>query len=78
MKLLRINQVVNLTRISKTTIYQHMSEGHFPQCIKFGAKATRWLEDDVVAWVEAQRKERLELHISNLNKSRYLINSVFK
>lgn len=78
MKLLRINQVVNLTRISKTTIYQYMSEGHFPQCIKVGTKATRWLEDDVVAWVEDKRKERLELHISNLNKSRYLISSIFK
>lgn len=55
-----------------------MSEGHFPQCIKFGAKATRWLEDDVVAWVEAQRKERLELNISDLKTSYYLINTIFK
>ena len=55
-----------------------MSEGHFPQCIKVGAKATRWLEDDVVAWIEDKRKERLELHISNLKTSRYLVNTIFK
>jgi len=77
MKLLRIAQVAELTGLSKTTIYHYMSTGHFPQCIKVGLRASRWLESDVAAWVEAKRRERLELNIYNLETSYQVINEIF-
>ncbi|PMM58964.1 helix-turn-helix transcriptional regulator [Vibrio lentus] len=77
MKLLRIDQVAELTGLSKKTSYHYMSTGQFSQCIKVGLRVSRWLGSDVAARVEAKRREKLELNIYNLETSYQVINEIF-
>lgn len=54
-RLLRINQVIDLTGIGKTMIYRLIKEGRFPQQFKPGGYASRWSEAEINAWIESMR-----------------------
>jgi prophage regulatory protein len=51
MKLLRTKQVVQLTGLSRMTIYRLEKSGAFPSRRQLGSNSVAWLEDDVAAWV---------------------------
>ena len=48
----RINEVVNLTGIPKSTIYQWTAQGKFPRQIKLGERVAAWRLQDVEAWAK--------------------------
>ena len=52
--ILRLALVRSRVGISRTSIYQRMSEGTFPKCIRLGPKAVGWLEHEIDDWI-AQR-----------------------
>ena len=37
--------------IARSTIYRLMNEGLFPQQLKIGARAVRWLESEIIIWL---------------------------
>jgi prophage regulatory protein len=39
------------TGLSRSTIYQRMTEGHFPKPISIGLRAVGWLESEIEEWV---------------------------
>lgn len=49
--LYRLKQVIELTGLSKTTIYAKVAEGEFPRFVKIGS-ITAWKAADVQAWLE--------------------------
>lgn len=51
MRLLRTKQVVQLTGLSRMTIYRLEKSGTFPARRQLGQNSVAWLEDDVAAWV---------------------------
>ena len=50
-KLLRLKQVVELTNISKATIWRWVKDGTFPQPIKITNRVTVWKSSDVEAYI---------------------------
>ncbi len=48
---LRLPAVRMRVGISRTSIYQRMSEGTFPKPIHLGPKSVGWLEHEVDAWL---------------------------
>ena len=48
---LRLREVQARTGLSGTTIYRKMREGTFPEPVKVGARAVRWPESDIDAWL---------------------------
>lgn len=54
-RLLRLNEVKELTGLGKTMIYRLMREDRFPQQYKPGGYASRWSESEITAWRESQR-----------------------
>jgi prophage regulatory protein len=50
-KILRLPAVRSLTGLSRSTVYQKISNGDFPKAISLGARAVSWLESDVEAWI---------------------------
>lgn len=56
MRLLRIDEVCALVGISRAMVYKCMKHGPapFPKPVKIGA-LSRWLEEDVVAWIAQLR-----------------------
>lgn len=53
-KLLRRPEVESLTGLSRSTLYDWMKKGDFPQPIKLGARLVAWRESDISKWLESR------------------------
>lgn len=56
--ILRLPDVKTRTGLSRSTIYQHMSEGQFPKPISIGLRAVGWLESEIEEWVARRIETR--------------------
>jgi prophage regulatory protein len=50
-RILRLTEVIDITGLGKTTIYQLQRAGDFPGGVKMTAQAVGWIEDEVRAWI---------------------------
>ena len=49
-RLLGINEVAELTGVSKITIYRRIKADTFPKPVKVGIRAVRWDADEIEQW----------------------------
>ncbi|CAG9932215.1 AlpA family transcriptional regulator [Candidatus Nitrotoga arctica] len=52
--IIRRKQVEARTGLSRSTIYQRMSEGTFPKNISLGPRAVGWIESEISQWLTTQ------------------------
>lgn len=52
----RINQLVKMLSISKSTIWNWVGKDIFPQPYKLGENITAWRASDIHQWVESRSK----------------------
>lgn len=50
--LLRLKRVVDLTGLSKSSIYAQMQANRFPRPVKIASSAVAWKEEDIRAWID--------------------------
>ncbi len=50
-KLLRIEDVMQKTGLSKTSIYDRAKAGTFPRQVRFSRRFAAWTESSVNAWI---------------------------
>ncbi len=50
--ILRLPDVISRTGLSRSTIYQQISEGTFPEPVSLGMRAVGWLEPDIDRWLQ--------------------------
>ena len=56
-KLLKVQQVAELTSVSRSHLHRLARDGKFPKPIKIGENRSAWLESDVQEWIsECLRK----------------------
>lgn len=55
-KFLRLPSVIERTGLSRSTIYQRISENRFPKPVSLGSRAVGWLEEEITQWAN----ERIE------------------
>ena len=48
---IRLGEVIQITSLSKTSIYRLISEGTFPKQIQIGKRAVVWVRSDINAWI---------------------------
>ena len=53
-RLLRRQQVEEITGLSRSSIYRLMKSGEFPRPVKVGPAAVRWRESDIMDWLESR------------------------
>lgn len=53
-RMLRIAQVLALTGLGKTKIYELQSQGDFPMRVQLTPKRVAWVEAEVQAWLAAR------------------------
>jgi len=46
------SEVLQLTKLSYTSIYRRMKRGEFPLPIALSARSNVWIQSEVEAWVE--------------------------
>jgi prophage regulatory protein len=52
--ILRRKQVQARVPLSRSTIYQRVSDGTFPKPVKLGARAVGWVESEISDWLAQQ------------------------
>ena len=52
-KIFRLPAVIELSGLSRSSIYRLIKLGKFPAPVRIGEAATAWLEDDLKAWLES-------------------------
>ncbi|NRP29374.1 MULTISPECIES: AlpA family transcriptional regulator [unclassified Aliiroseovarius] len=55
-KLLRRPEVEARTGLSRSTLYDWMKRGEFPQPVKLGTRLVAWRESDIAAWLENRQQ----------------------
>jgi prophage regulatory protein len=55
-KILRLPQVLDITGLSKWTIYDRVKRGTFPRQVKLGKWAVGWYEDEVAEYQAGLRR----------------------
>jgi len=56
MRMLRTREVVEITRLSRMTIYRMERAGRFPARRQLGSHSVAWIESEVHAWLESRPK----------------------
>ena len=56
-RFLRVPDVLARIGVSRSTLYQWLSEGRFPPSIPLGPRSVAWLERDVTEWIERKAAE---------------------
>ena len=59
MQFLRIRQVMQITGLSRMTIYRLELAGKFPKRRQLSENSVAWLESDLAAWAESRPVSRL-------------------
>jgi len=58
MRFLRLKEVIELTGLSRSTIYKYIEEGVFPRSVSLGGRAVAWVDQEIHEWVLARIEER--------------------
>jgi prophage regulatory protein len=51
-RFLRIEAVMDRTGLAESTVYMLIAKGNFPKSFRIGARASAWLESEVIGWQE--------------------------
>jgi len=49
-KIYRLPDVMNMTGLSRSSIYLRVSTDEFPKPVKIGRRAIGWPEESIIAW----------------------------
>lgn len=58
MKLIKLKEVIEITCLTKATIYRMIAEGKFPKQVSLGERAVAWVESEVQNWILEKITER--------------------
>ena len=58
MKLIRIKEVMEITGMSRTSIYDMSHDGRFPKFVRLSQRSSAWIHEEVLLWVESKIAER--------------------
>lgn len=58
MRVMKLNEVINTTGLSRSSIYAYMLKGNFPKPIQLGPRAVAWIEDEVHKWLSDKISQR--------------------
>ena len=64
-KIIRLKTVLNMTGLSRSTIYDYMARGIFPRQISLGENSRGWIEKEVNEWIDIRISERDSEEVCN-------------
>ncbi len=51
-RLIRVPEVLSRVGFSRTTLYERIKEGSFPDRVKIGLRSVAFVESEIDAWIE--------------------------
>jgi len=58
MRIMRLKEVIEKTGLSRSTIYNLISQGKFPKQIDLGARSVGWVDTEIEEWLEVKIAHR--------------------
>ena len=58
MRILKLKEVINLTSLSRSSIYKYINEGRFPKSVSLGDRAVGWVESEIEDWIMVKIEAR--------------------
>ncbi len=58
MKFIKLREVMNLTGLGRTSIYNYMAINQFPKTVSLGARSVAWIESEIQDWIAEKVAER--------------------
>jgi prophage regulatory protein len=58
MRILRITAVREITGLSRSTLYYLVKKKQFPPPVKIAARASGWIEAEVLSYIDSRRTAR--------------------
>lgn len=52
--LIRVKEVVQMTGLSKSTLYRLQQHEEFPKSIRLGCRSVAWLRGDIESWISTK------------------------
>ena len=57
-KILKINEVMETTGLSRSSIYAFVKASDFPQQVRLGKRSVGWLSEEIEAWISQRADVR--------------------
>lgn len=70
MKLVRLKRVLEITGLSRTTIWRLERAGEFPKCLRITDKSVAWLESDIQDWIQSKIYMRKKDDLTSKNEEK--------
>ncbi|WP_026001056.1 AlpA family phage regulatory protein [Pseudoalteromonas sp. NJ631] len=48
---MKLSEVLNITGLSRATVYRFMAKDEFPKSVSLGANSVAWVEGEVEDWI---------------------------
>ena len=67
-KLIKLPQVMQITTLSRATVYRLIAKGEFPKQIKLSERASAWIEHEVLEWLD----NRINNRVLSANQQKFI------
>lgn len=57
-KILRLPEVMELTALSRSTIYAFIQQESFPDSVQLGERSVGWIESEINDWIQQRIEQR--------------------
>ncbi len=54
LRFIRLKEVIALTSLSRSAIYEKIKTNDFPPQIKLGGKSVAWIDEEITNWIESK------------------------
>lgn len=76
MQLIKLDQVMAKTTLSKSTIYRLINTSNFPKPKKLSLRAVAWLENDIDEWIKERSSACKPISTNSISTLQaYLLNN---
>lgn len=58
MRFMRLKEVMSVTGLGRSSIYNYMEADKFPKTVSLGDRAVAWVESEVHEWMEERLAQR--------------------
>ena len=60
-RLLTVDQVIELTGLSRASVYTEMRDRGLPRPVRVGSNSVRWRLSELIAWMESLEKVQSDI-----------------
>ncbi|MEZ9518260.1 AlpA family transcriptional regulator [Vibrio splendidus] len=65
-RLMRLKEVIQVTGISRSSLYKYLNEGQFPPPVSLGVRSVTWVDHEIQTWITTKMSQRNNKAIQTL------------